>query len=38
MSCKIKYMRLVFKGVIKDYKANLLKRRLNAKKPFILSN
>jgi len=27
MSCKIKYSRIVFKGVIKDFKANLLKRR-----------
>jgi hypothetical protein len=28
MSCKIKYSRIVIKGVIKDFNANLLKRRV----------
>jgi hypothetical protein len=35
MSCKIKYSRIVFKGVIKDFKANLLKRRAKVQKLFI---
>ena len=28
MSCKMKYSRIVIKGVIKDINANLLKRRV----------
>jgi len=35
MSCKIKYSRIVFKGVIRDFNANLLKRRLIIKPKVI---
>jgi hypothetical protein len=38
MSCKIKYSRIVFKGVIKDFNANLLKRRVSTQKLFMYFN
>lgn len=36
MSCKIKYSRIVFKGVIKDCSSKFIKKEAICQKPFIL--
>lgn len=35
MSCKIKYSRIVFKGVIKDYSSKFIKKEATRQMSFI---